>query len=258
MWIYFSINDIINWKYNINSLKGDAMIKTVMFDLDDTVFDHKRSRLCALNALKNENKGICNIPLEDLEKEHEILLSGNYTKVLDKTLTMKKSMIERTYLLFKRYGITLSNDAAIKYTDIYKQAYENNRRATPKVKELIEILKQSVKVGIVSNGLFDIQVEKVKICQIEDIIDYMVFSEDVGARKPEKTIFETAMRKSNVKPEEAVFIGDSWESDIIGASNCGMKTIWLNRYKKNCPNSNLAYEIQSFDPIENILRYIFG
>jgi putative hydrolase of the HAD superfamily len=176
MWIYFSINDIINWKYNINSLKGDAMIKTVMFDLDDTVFDHKQSRLCALNALKNENKGICNIPLEDLEKEHEILLSGNYTKVLDKTLTMRKSMIERTYLLFKRYGITLSNDAAIKYTDIYKQAYENNRRATPKVKELIEILKQSVKVGIVSNGLFDIQVEKVKICQIEDIIDYMVFS----------------------------------------------------------------------------------
>ena len=85
----------------------------------------------------------------------------------------------------------------------------------------------------------------------------MILSEEVGSRKPDKAIFEAALQKSGSAPDEAVFIGDAWETDIIGAANCGIKAVWLNRYKKDCPDSALAYEIKSFDDIDGILDHIF-
>ncbi len=232
------------------------MIKSVMFDLDDTIFDHKYSRLCALLDLKSKNKFLSKVPIEKLEREHEILLVGNYTKVLDKVLTINDSMIERTFLLFQNCGIRITEDEAVKYTDIFRQEYENNRRGIPGVKELLMALKKSVKVGIVSNGTYDIQMEKVRICQVEDLIDFIILSEEVGFRKPDKAIFQKALSKCNAKPEEAIFIGDSWNSDIIGASDCGIKTAWLNRYNYSNLNDGLAYEIQSYEDIAGILNYI--
>ncbi len=83
-----------------------------------------------------------------------------------------------------------------------------------------------------------------------------LFSEDVNSRKPDKAIFETALLKGESKPEEAIFIGDSWEADMIGATNCGIKAVWLNRYNRVCPDSSLVYEIQSFNNIDYILNFI--
>lgn len=232
------------------------MIKTILFDLDDTIFDHKFSRLTALSTLKGKHPLISDIALEELEQEHERLLAGNYTKVLDGALTIKDSMIERTYLLFEKYDIKLTYNEAVKYTQIYKNVYDMNRRAIPKVKELMKHLKMSYNIGIVSNGIFELQDEKVKICEIEDMIDFMILSEDVKSRKPDRGIFEAALLKSGSKPEEAVFIGDSWVPDIVGASNCGIRTIWINRYNQDCPDCNLTYQIQSYNEITNILDYI--
>lgn len=234
------------------------MIKTVMFDLDDTLFDHKYSRLCALEAMRRENKVISKASLKELEREHEILLSGNYLKVLDRTLTIKDSMVERTYQLFAKYGVVLTEAEAENYTIIYKKEYESNRKAIPGVIDLIRKLKDSVKIGIVTNGMYDIQMEKVRICQLEDMLDFLILSDEIGARKPEKAIFEAALLKSESNPEEVVFIGDSWSSDVIGATNCGIKSIWLNRYNQVCPDAHLAYEINSFYDIDSILNYIIG
>jgi putative hydrolase of the HAD superfamily len=98
--------------------------------------------------------------------------------------------------------------------------------------------------------------EKIKICQVGDLIDFIIISEDVKVRKPDKGIFEAAMSKINSKPEDCIFIGDTWQSDIIGASGCGIKTIWVNRYNESCPDKSLAYEIHSYDEIENLLGFI--
>lgn len=231
------------------------MIKTVLFDLDDTIFDHKHARLCALSSLKNNNLVISKISLDELEQEHENLLRGNYTKVLDKTLTLNDSMVERTFFLFKKYGVDLTIDEAIKYTELYKQAYDSNRRAIPGVKELIEKLRNHCRIGIVSNGLYEIQIEKVRVCEIEELIDFMILSEEVEAIKPDKIIFEEALKKADSRPEEVIFIGDSWTSDVLGALNCGIRTIWINRYNQQCPDSNLTYEINSFS---NLYDYIMN
>lgn len=60
-------------------------------------------------------------------------------------------------------------------------------------------------------------------------------SEDARSYKPRKELFERALNTVGVRPEEVVHIGDSLSSDVKGASQLGIRTIWLNRSGKEVP-----------------------
>jgi putative hydrolase of the HAD superfamily len=234
------------------------MLKTILFDLDDTLFDHKYARLCALRALKALHPALQSVPLEELEKEHEILLAAGYPKVLDKTVSLSDSRLERIRALFRIYKVSLSEAETKHFADYYNDVYENNRQAIPGAISLLEHLKPRLTIGVVSNGINEFQMEKIRLCDMEDLIDFTVFSEDVGARKPDGRIFEAALLKADATPSEAVFIGDSWPVDIVGATNYGIRAIWLNRYGLTCPDPKLAHEIHNYDSADAILALILN
>lgn len=74
-------------------------------------------------------------------------------------------------------------------------------------------------------------------------------SEDAKSYKPRTELFEMALKETNLNPQEVVHIGDSLNSDIRGASNLGINTIWMNRNKKEIPNGVVA--VVSFADILN-------
>jgi putative hydrolase of the HAD superfamily len=57
--------------------------------------------------------------------------------------------------------------------------------------------------------------------------DAVVTSREVGARKPHRLIYDKVLEQLGVGPEDAVFIGDTWAVDIVGALRSGMRPIWL-------------------------------
>ncbi len=61
-------------------------------------------------------------------------------------------------------------------------------------------------------------------------------SEDARAYKPRKELFELALKKTGLTPEEVIHIGDSLSSDVKGASALGIHTLWLNRFGKDVPD----------------------
>jgi haloacid dehalogenase superfamily, subfamily IA, variant 1 with third motif having Dx(3-4)D or Dx(3-4)E len=63
----------------------------------------------------------------------------------------------------------------------------------------------------------------------------IVTSEDVRAYKPRPELFLEGMKRCGLKPSEIVHIGDSYTSDVGGASRLGIQTIWLNRLHKRQP-----------------------
>lgn len=65
-------------------------------------------------------------------------------------------------------------------------------------------------------------------------------SEDAKSYKPRSELFEMALKETNLKPQEVVHIGDSLGSDIKGASNLGINTIWINRNNKEIPDGVIA------------------
>lgn len=222
------------------------MIRAVLFDLDDTLFDHKHSRLCGLAALQVRFHKLQGVPLEELEREHEDLLSVDYHLVLDGKISMLNGTTMRIRKLCLAYIQGFSEQEAKEAGDLYNSVYMKNRQPVPGSVELLKYVKRVAKVGVVTNGLVNAQIEKLKICQIGEFIDFMVTSEAVGFKKPSKEIFEDALRRAGAMPSEVVFVGDSWDSDILPAYGFGMKTVWLNRYGLTCPNPKITVEIQSY------------
>ena len=74
-------------------------------------------------------------------------------------------------------------------------------------------------------------------------------SEDARAYKPRRELFELALEKTGLAPEEVIHIGDSISSDVKGASALGIHTLWLNRFGKEIPDGikSISTLLQTFE-----------
>jgi putative hydrolase of the HAD superfamily len=226
------------------------MIKTIFFDLDDTLFDHQYSRRCGLMALMAMHPALSTASIRDMELFHEQLIWANFKKVLDSEITVHDAMTQRICALCTRFGLTLDPADIPGTIRHYDAAYQKSRRAVPGSRELLKRLQEKVQVGIITNGFCNLQNEKIAICGISPLIDILVISEDAGYQKPDRRIFEKALALAGTEPAESLSVGDSWHVDILPAYACGMRAVWVNRYGHPCPNPSLAREITSYNGLD--------
>jgi len=232
------------------------MIKTVFFDLDDTLFDHQYSRRCGFETLKAMHPELSSADIRDMENLHEQLIWANFTKVLSKEISVHDAMTERICTVCTRFGHALTPADIPETIRNYDAAYQKNRRAVPGSRELLVRLRENVQVGIITNGFKDLQEEKIAALGLSPLIDILVISEEVGYQKPDRRIFETALTLAKAAPKESVYIGDSWNIDILPASAYGMNTVWLNRYGQPCPDLSIARVITSYTELD--FRQLLG
>jgi HAD superfamily hydrolase (TIGR01509 family) len=230
----------------MNLWVNDKRVKAVLFDLDDTLFDHKFSRLQGLTALQEKFPKLKATGIEELEKEHDKLLNADYERVLDRKITVFDGTTQRIAKLCAMHGVNLDLEESKTAANIYSKAYIKNRQPVLGSRELLTALEKEAVLGVVTNGLLDPQIEKLRVCKVAEQLDFIVISDAVGYKKPSREIFEVALKRAKVKPFEAVYVGDSWVSDVLPAVNAGMKAVWLNRYGLKCPDPDIAREIDSF------------
>ncbi len=93
---------------------------------------------------------------------------------------------------------------------------------------LKEIKKRGYILGCVTNGVSSLQNIKLDTAGIRDMFDVVVVSGDIGIYKPDRRIFDEAVRRAGVKNEEALFVGDHPINDIQGALGADMKAVRMN------------------------------
>jgi putative hydrolase of the HAD superfamily len=84
-------------------------------------------------------------------------------------------------------------------------------------------------LALLTNGPSDLQREKIEITGIEPYFTEILVSGEVGYGKPDCRSYELVLSRLGVTSESTVYVGDSLESDILGANAIGMKTVWVNR-----------------------------
>jgi HAD superfamily hydrolase (TIGR01509 family) len=230
--------------------------KLSLFDLDGTLFDHQHSRRLGLGGLQRAYSQLASIPLGDLCAEYERQVNATYDRVLDGKVSLVDSRTERFRRLFRQFGVDLRPAALQDGVRLYRDVYESSRRAVPGSLLLLSYLKAYGDVGIVTNGLKAPQLEKVTVCGLDSLVDFVLTSEEVGAKKPERMIFVAALEKAGVGPESAAFVGDSWSSDILGACGASIRAVWLNRAKEPCPDPAIATELRSYEPLDSAAEAI--
>lgn len=99
--------------------------------------------------------------------------------------------------------------------------------AFPNLVEMLESLKNAhYRLGIITNGYGQFQMDNIKALQIEHYFDIILVSEWEGIKKPDERIFLKALDQLQVAPGESVFVGDHPENDVRAAKQVGMKGIW--------------------------------
>lgn len=83
-------------------------------------------------------------------------------------------------------------------------------------------------LGVVSNFYGNLRLV-LEEAELAGYLSVAIDSEEVGARKPEPGIFETALRALRAPANQAIFVGDSLARDIVPAKELGMKTIWVRQ-----------------------------
>jgi HAD superfamily hydrolase (TIGR01549 family) len=230
--------------------------KAVLFDLDDTLFDHRHAARCSLQEWQVHNPALRNYSLEFLEKEDFRLLGEKHALVLAGSVSVEDARVQRVQSLFKCCGEEIGIERAKELAQVRMQIYRKSWRAVPGAAALLAQLKRHVRIGVVTNNFIGEQQNKIESCGLGPFIDILVTSEEAGYTKPSPEIFHIALERLACKPNEAVMIGDSWESDIVGAVNAGLPAVWLNRDGTRKPDTSEVLEILSLEPASAVVRQL--
>jgi len=102
-------------------------------------------------------------------------------------------------------------------------------RPFPGVAELLAELARRFRLAVVSNFDDPLAVHQLlERFELARMVSAVVVSADIGWRKPRPEIFRAALERTGLAPQDVVFVGDSWEEDVLGAAALGMATVWID------------------------------
>jgi HAD superfamily hydrolase (TIGR01509 family) len=247
------------------------MLKAILFDMDDTLLDwskqnvgwaeyHARHTRHVLSYVQEHitpldvsTEAVCNVMLtltrDAWEVARESLRAPHIGDILVAT--------------FQEFGVatdTLDPDALI---DAYRWELLTGVEPFSDVAPALERLRRhEIKIGLVTNAFqpMRIRLQELSAFGLDTYFEAnaMFSAADVGYLKPHPRIFEVALEALGVQPQEAVFVGDSREADILGAKNVNMRAVLRTRpdstaslNNKITPDGQLHSLDELFDMLDN-------
>ena len=212
----------------------------LVFDVDDTLYEQ-------IVPFKNAYRSLFDI---DIDMEKFYLLSRYYSDVKFEAsrngeMTMDEYHIYRIQEAARDLGVFLTDEQALNMQKEYKKNQQKLQMSYITINILELAKKNNVKLGVITNGPSEHQWAKIDALGVEKLIprENIIVSGDLGIiNKPDVRIFDAMQEKLQLDTESLYYIGDSFENDIVGANNAGWKSIWINRYNKECSPGTEIYE----------------
>ncbi len=225
------------------------MIKSVIFDLDGTLYHPKQEiseahviRFCADN----------NINWEEFKKEFNAACKEIRAQELAH-LTHDEQWSEIHKLVLKKMNLNFDYKVLDNYFEkTFQEVFVKNIEPSPGVKEFMEHLQENgIKIFVLSgtsyftkhhaNSFTPLKVQRSvyrKTMQLYNLglmnyVEELLVSRSFGGFKPERTVYQGILDYLQIKGEECLMIGDS--KNDVAAKKVGMKTIWVNNFKKDLP-----------------------
>lgn len=261
------------------------MIKTIIFDLDDTLLWDKNSvatafeKTCAYAATKykldvnNLEEAVRN----EARKLYVTYETYDYTKMIginpfeglwgtfdddSESFQKMKGVIPAYQRDTWTNGLKALGIEDAEFGQELAERFPEERKKSPFVYEetfeVLDQLKEKYDLVLLTNGSPSLQQTKLTITpEIAPYFSHIIVSGAFGKGKPDPSIFEHVLEKSGVSREEALMVGDNLMTDILGASRVGIRSVWINR--ENTPEHNeikATYEIDNLKQLFSILEHI--
>lgn len=202
-------------------ISTDRSIKAVLFDLDDTLNDRPACWSQFLKHLRTLN----HLKENDLAASHALILKEDRGGFREKDE------------LFSVLALSLKWTGSMDGTQlesIWRDSFPSCMVAREGLIQTLTTLrkKKKLKIGIVSNGQTVMQNAKIDALKIRELVDVVSISETLGVKKPDRAIFEATLNPMKILPEQALYVGDHPEFDIVAAASIGMRTAWMSNGKR--------------------------
>ena len=225
--------------------EGSPIIRFLLFDLDDTLLDFRRSERTSLSRVL-ARRG-CPPADSDLD---------NYSRINVKWWQkLECGEVTRREVIVGRFEEFLSSFApelcAAEVADEYECGLKDCGFLLPGALENLSRLRdEGYLMYAVTNGAGDIQRSRVRLSGIGPFIREFFISEEIGYEKPSPLFFEAAFKRiPGFRKSEAALIGDSLTSDIRGALNAGVLPVWFSPRAYLPPSFPRVEVIRSLDEI---------
>ena len=228
------------------------MIKTVLFDLDDTIFDFKMSERTALT------KTLLKLGIEPndyiISRYSEYNIS-QWKRLELGEISRDEVKVNRYRLLFKEFCIDSSPELA---TSIYEEYLAVGHYFIDGAVDMLESIYKTYDLYLVSNGAKKVQDGRLASADISHFFKDIFISEVAGHEKPSIEFFNYCFdRIPNLNKNNTIIIGDSVSSDIKGGINAGIKTMWFNpHFDENTSSIIPDYEIHGLNEVKELLKEI--
>lgn len=232
-------------------------VRLVLFDMDDTIFDHTLTCRAAIEQVRAEEPRLAAVATDRLWREYLVLLDTQYPELSAAPEEYGRFRAERFRQLAQLCDWTIDRAHATEISLSYRRHYQKLRRPVPGAPEFVRRMARRARVGIVTNNEYSEQEEKLRFLGLDGVIDPLVVSAKEQVAKPDPRIYGIALARAGVEATETVMIGDSWKNDVLGARSAGIRPVWFNRFALARPSRHRAEEIRSFRPsapVEAILR----
>lgn len=228
------------------------MIKTVFFDIDDTLLDFHKAESEAIRQTFLE------LGIEPTDELIELYSRINLSqwKLLEKGEISRPELLTRRFdILYSQLGLSISSE---KTQDIYEEKLSQGAYFLEGAEELLQALCGKYELYVVSNGTAYVQNRRIAKLGLSKYFREIFISEYVGFDKPSKKYFDACFAKiPGLEKDKSIIVGDSLTSDIRGGINAGLKTCWYNpRLSSKNPEIPADYEIHKLSELPELLERI--
>ncbi|HLP04599.1 MAG TPA: YjjG family noncanonical pyrimidine nucleotidase [Paludibacter sp.] len=230
--------------------------KYVFIDLDDTLWDFHANARIILNEFYDQQN--LQRYFESFDDYFRIYAKRN----LELWDMYGKGEITKEFLNVERFRHPMMQagiddmQLAVKTGTEFIRILPTRTILIPFAKELLNYLHANYPISIVSNGFVEVQYKKIESCGMGHYFSHVVLSENAGSLKPDKRIFEYALKLNGAKPSETIMIGDSYEADIRGAQNAGIDQVYFNSKINVNDTNDLFPATYKINRLEEILRIL--
>lgn len=228
------------------------MIRNVLFDLDDTLFDfHKAEKIALTKTLVHF--GID--PTEETLALYSTINAAHWKRLELGEISREEVKVGRYRELFETIGVECD---PVKATAYYESMIAIGHYFMPGAPELLGELYRKYRLYIVSNGTAKVQEGRIGSSGITKYMDGIFISQILGANKPDKQFFDICFAEiPDFSLSETVIIGDSLSSDIKGGINAGITTVWFNpKGIENDSDIKPDYTINELSEVPGLLSQI--
>lgn len=228
------------------------MIKTILWDIDGTILNFLAAEKEAIKScFKILEMGNCTDDMIEVYSK----INVKYWEALERgEMTKPEILVGRFREFFECYGLDTSKAEA--FNAEYQVRLGDTICFNKNALETVKSLKGRVEQYIVTNGTKVAQTRKLKNSGLDELVDGVFISEDLGIEKPGKGFFDIVFDTiGKRRRDEAIIIGDSLTSDIKGGNNAGILTCWYNPgHKPVTGGVSVDYEIDDIGDLIKILE----